>query len=298
MKRFVAVLGIVGISGIAVVTIFESTCRRSPDSESPIIARVGRSILTLDNLRQRIPPEYSKTITREQRINYVKQWIDNELLYYEATRRKIHKEPVIRSRVARMKKDLLTAELISRTVSASNSFSATEEAVRAYYEQHKDFYIRDSDVVKYLDIVVDNLKTAWVVRNMVTPDNFADLALRYSRSPVQDSSSASFVPLNRLPEAVASIIFRIRANGTTSPIQMPDGYHIIRVLDKRNAGDTCLVEEVRDEIVSTLSARAQKRRVQDFVAKLRDKTDYEYHFDLIGRHDGRGPTAQTLPDTG
>ena len=137
-------------------------------TESPIIARVGRAVLTLDDLYDRIPPEYNDYISREQKINYVKQWIDTELLFQEAFRKKIHREPEIRSRLRQMKKDLLSSEMISRYASAPVKNPVSEDVIRAYYDAHKDTFIRESDVIKYIEIVVRDQKTAWEVHRMIT----------------------------------------------------------------------------------------------------------------------------------
>ena len=261
------------------------TCEKLSKPDSPVIARVGRSVLTLEDLNKSIPSEYSSRISREQRINYVKQWIDTELLYQEALRQKIDKEIDIRLRLEKMKKDLLGAEMISRNSFGTNKQKFSEEAINNYYEQHKESFIRESDVVKYIEIVVDNVKTGWKVRNMITQNNFLELAAQFSTIPVRDPNTAPYIPLNSLPPELSSVIFTIRINGTTSPIKLPDGVRIVRVLDKQNAGDTCLVEEVKDEIVSALSTQSQKKDIENLLADLRQKTDYEFHFELISKGD-------------
>lgn len=273
------------VVSILLFTFF--SCEKISKPDSPIIARVGRSVLTLDDLNKSIPSEYSSRITREQRINYVKQWIDTELLYQEALRQKIDKEIDIRMRLEKMKKDLLGAEMISRNSFATNKQKFSEEAISSYYEQHKESFIRESDVVKYIEIIVDNVKPGWKIRNMVTQNNFLELAAQFSTIPVQDPNTAPYIPLNNLPPEISSVIFGIRINGTTSPIKLPDGVHIVRVLDKQNAGDTCLVVEIKDEIVSALSTQSQKKDIENLLADLRQKTDFEFHFELITQGDDK-----------
>ena len=50
-------------------------------SSSPVIVRIGKSVLTVEDLYKSIPPEYADRISPEQNVNYVKQWIQTELLY-------------------------------------------------------------------------------------------------------------------------------------------------------------------------------------------------------------------------
>lgn len=250
-------------------------------THSPIVARVGKSVLTLDDLFKRIPPEYSDRITREQMINYVKQWMDTELLYQEAIRQKINHEKEIRERLEKMKKDLLSAEMISRNSISSGNNIIPQPAIEAYYEANKESFIRETDVVKYIEIVVEDLKSAWNVRNMVTTDNFLDLAVRFSKVPVQDPRSVSYISIDMLPQEMADVISNIRVSGTTAPFNMSDGYHIIRILDKQKAGTTSMLEEVRDDIIGILSTDAQKKDIETLLSNLRLKMDYEFHFDLI-----------------
>lgn len=268
----------------AVLGVF--VCRKKPDS--PVIARIGNSVLTLDDLYESIPREYRNKITREQNIRYVKQWIDNELLYQEALRRKIHKEEKIRSRLQKMKRDLLCAEMISRYSVGREDSRITKTMVAKYYEAHKDSFVREEDVFKFSEIVVEDLKTAWQVRNKVTADNFLDLAARYSDLPVLDPRSVPYVPLGEIPPALAGTVPRIRAGGTTSPIKTESGYSIVRVWDKQPAGSVCALSEVRDDIVNRLSAEMQKREIERMLSDLRTKVDYEYNFDAIP-----GPPAGT-----
>lgn len=266
---------------ISFLVLLGTNCDYFNKSESPVIARVGKSILTLDDLNKSIPENYSDKITKKQRINYVKQWIDTELLYQAALKKKIHKEKKIKQRLKQMKKDLLGAEMISRLTTNFKNAVVTEEEIQTYYSEKKDSFIRKNDVIKYVEIVVDNLATGWKVRNLVKDDNFLDLASKFSIVQVQDPRSAHFVPINDLPKEISDVAFRIRINGTTSPIKLEDGVHIVRVLDKQSANEVSLLEEVYDDILSTLSTQKQRQQMEFMLSDLRNKTDYEFNFDII-----------------
>jgi len=80
------------VTGIAVLQCTQK-------DTSPVIAKVGNEILTLDELKRNMPVEYRDQFSKEQNINYVKQWRDTELLFQEAVRNKIDKEPEIKKRL-------------------------------------------------------------------------------------------------------------------------------------------------------------------------------------------------------
>jgi hypothetical protein len=266
---------------IAALAVSAAVISCQKGSDSPVVARVGRSVLTLEELHESIPPEYSDNISREQMINYVKKWMDTELLYQEALRRKVHKEEKIRARLEKMKKDLLGAELISRVPLSDGKSQIAEEEARAYFEQRKDSFVREEDALRFVEIVVDGAKTAWNVRNQVTSDNFLDLAVRYSKSPVQDPRAVPFIPLSSLPPQIEKAIGNLREGGTSLPVEMDDGYHIVRVIEKAQEGEHFQFQEIRDEIMSTLYADLQVRQLDKLLSDLRLKTDCELDLNLI-----------------
>lgn len=248
---------------------------------SPVIARVGKSILTIDDLNKSIPPEYNNAITHEQNINYVKQWIHTELLYREAIQRKIDREQQMKNRLKEMKKNLLAAEMINRYSTLNESSIIDDNIINEYYSKHKEEFIRESDVAKYLEVIVDDQKTAWHIIRNTDSDNFLDFASNYSKLPVSDLSYVPYIALENIPPDIAQAISSCRINGITRPIYSEMGYHVILVLDKLEKGGICLQEEVKDEIINRLSTKMQKQSLENLLSELRLKTDVEFNVDLI-----------------
>jgi parvulin-like peptidyl-prolyl isomerase len=284
------------IAALCIYAVFFVSCRKAP--QSPAIARVGKQVLTLEELYRSIPPEYSDFITREQMINYIKQWIDTELLYAEAQRQKIDREPEIRARLAKMAKDLLSAEVINRNAASSNNVEISGQTIQAYFEAHKGAFTREHDVIKYIEIIVGDMKTAWLVRNQVTDLNFMSLAATYSKAPLCHPDSAPYIPVRALPPVIAEVAMQIRIGGTTAPIQMPDGCHIIRVLDKQKAGTASELSEVRDDILTALTAETHGKEIEALLSDLRLKMDCEFHFDRIPEKSTGSATFLPETDTG
>ena len=255
------------------------SCRQK--IQGPIVAKVGRHVLTLDDLYKSIPPEYSDFITREQMINYVKQWIDNEILYEEALRQKIDKEDAIKVRLMRMKQDLLCAEMINRNSISSQNIQISDDMIQNYYNENKNKFLREKDAARYIQIVVEEATTAWSVRTQVTPDNFLFLASKYSKIPVADPRTVPYVNISEIPPQIAQEIATIRAKGTSNPIKTDLGYHIIHVLDKQPKGSIRGIEEVRDEIVNVLSTKTQNAAIEQMLSGLRSKMAVEVHLEVV-----------------
>ena len=246
-----------------------------------MIARVGKAVLTVEDFNNSIPPEYSDQLTLEQNINYVKQWIDTELLFQEAMRKKIDREPQIRNRLEKMKKDLLAAEMMSRNSSVEKASPIDEKAIHAYFELNKDNFIREHDVAKYLEIVVTDSRTAWYISKNATTDNFLTLAAEYSQQPYPESINVPYIALDDVQPEIRQAIIATSVDATSTPVKSDLGYHIIRVIDKLDKGGICKEDEVWEDIVNQLTANFQKEKVEQLISDLRLKTNVEFNSDLI-----------------
>ncbi len=259
-----------------VVSILVFSGCKEPD-KSPVVARVGNSELTVDDMYKSIPSEYSDQITREQNITYVKQWIDTELLYREALRSKLDKDKDIIKRLEKIKKDLLAAEIISRA--SSRSVVIDKDIVESYYNQHKTELIREKDVVKFLEIVVDSTQTAASIKTAATADNFSSLAVQHSKLPFSDSGA--YVPIEDVQPEIRSVIESAKTAGIYGPVKTEVGYHVILLQEKLEKGGQCTLEEAWEEITTLLSTKAQKENLEKLLSDLRLKNDVEFSFDQL-----------------
>lgn len=266
----------------AVCLCVSMACTSQP--KSPVVAKVGSSVLTLDELYKTIPPEYSDFITREQIVNYVKRWIDNKILYHEALRLKIDKEEIMRDRMRRMREDLLCAEMTSRSSMPLQEIRVPEDQIVQYYNDNKSKFVRDKNVAKYVQIVCDDAATAWKVRSLVTQEKFMVSAAQYSKVPLPDVKSIPYVKLDDLPSELSQEIATTRVRGITNVIKTGTMYCIVNVIDKQPMGTMCQLDEVRDDIVSVLAAKMQNAALERLISTLRSKMIVEAHLDVIAGH--------------
>ena len=271
-----------------IITLFIS-CQKT--SDSPVIARVGKSTLTLSDFKECIPPEYTSLITEEENINYVRQWIDAELFYQEALRQKIDKEKDIKKRLIKMKKDLLSAELLNRISLNTSSLQIENNLIHQYYEKNKDTFKREKNIAKYIEIFVSDSKVAWYITKNANSENILTLAAEYSQNPVPENMNIPFVPIENIPVEIRSTIQSMQ-NGTISiPIKTDIGYHVLYLIEKLDKGGICSEDEVKDDIIYILSNNIQKERINNFLSELRLKTNIEFNNDVIKNYLKQDPSS-------
>lgn len=252
-----------------------------PQDDSPVVAQVGDATLTLQQLEQSIPSEYAGQVRRDHKISNVKRWIDQELLYQEALRQKLHRTKAIRSRLEKMKKELLCAELLSKAPLNERQIQISDEMIRNYFEKNREQFVRDQDVYRFMQIVVNDYAQAATIRSRVSGDNFADLAAENSIVPLEDVRSITYAKADEIPSAIVSTLSSLTVGSTTAPIKTEQGYHIVQLIDKQAQGSSCTIDEVRAQIVDRLTSTLQKQKTEEYLSSLRLKTVVTHSFDHI-----------------
>jgi peptidyl-prolyl cis-trans isomerase C len=106
---------------------------------------------------------------------------------------------------------------------------------------------------------------------------FADAAAKYS----QDAATAAnggemgFLTRDSLPKSFADALFNTKP-GTVSPaMESQSGYHILKALELRPAGQSTL-EEIRSALRQSLEENAKQSARQKYVENLKSKAVIEY----------------------
>jgi tetratricopeptide (TPR) repeat protein len=108
------------------------------------VAQIGDRIINmgeLDNEIQKLPSEQQKQYRndKEAKLNFLKQYVHNELLYQMAKRSSLHKDPKLRERVEDLEKMLLVQMIYQERV--MDKINVEPEDVRLFFKAHKDEYI-------------------------------------------------------------------------------------------------------------------------------------------------------------
>jgi parvulin-like peptidyl-prolyl isomerase len=262
-----------------VLSLAVSGCSRK--TQSPVVARVGDAVLTVADLEASIPVEYRDRITREQNVNYVKQWIDTELLYQEALKRKYHKDEQIRARVESMRRDLLSADLLTRENIESGETSVTDTMVQQYYQQNRETFVRPREVVRVMQMVLETFPLAQSVKAQATPASFARLAEQHGAGQAEEVALVPFVPLEELPVEFKTALRDVKTGVTVGPIPMEDGFYLLHLVDRQPPGSVATLDEVRETILERLNSQVQKRAIERFLSQLRMRTNVTYNFAAI-----------------
>ncbi|WP_347489683.1 SurA N-terminal domain-containing protein [Desulfoscipio sp. XC116] len=116
-----------------------------------------------------------------------------------------------------------------------------------------------------------------VVNKVASGADFGELAKQYSDDTGSKDNSGQYPPFSKgsgFAEEFENAAFDLQESGqyTAEPVKTSFGYHIIR-LDKIIPAKTHTLNEVKDQIATSLHSEKVNRKVGEYIQDLRDKAD-------------------------
>jgi len=164
---------IIALAAAAAITV--AGCAKQ-QSKGQVIARVNGAALTDQDFYDMLPqelstmqPGYKEAWIAANKDEAIKQWVRTELLYQEALKRGINKEPKVAKVLKEWPKIILMNEMEKRELNGCPV--VTEAEAKEYFSKHEQEYQSE---VKLAEIVVATRNEAAAVKAAL--DNGADFA--------------------------------------------------------------------------------------------------------------------------
>ncbi len=257
------------------------SCGTKEKKEEDVIVSIGTEKLTLKKLDREIPDFMKDSISKEQINNFIQQWIENELIYQGALKLGMDLEEDYRRDLERAKKNLLIKKYLDHYLQEEVEIS-DEEAFK-YYESNKENFQVPEDQIHALHILLETKVEAEAARNRILQgEDFVKVAKELSIDYQKKGRiELDYFSRNDVVSDVAARIFSYRVGSVTRPIQSDFGYHIFKILDKREKGETISFEEAREKIDSRLKSKKKKILFQELITDLRKKIIVKKNEDVL-----------------
>jgi parvulin-like peptidyl-prolyl isomerase len=221
-------------------------------------------------------------ITRDNLPKILDKWVSNTLMYQEAVRRGIEKEPQVQAHLKRLERDYLVNELLDRLTS---NVKIGQDAAMQYYNLHKAEF---SYEVKIQRIVMsDSLMAAQTLAELKAGADFTKLAKERSQDVALEPGTESRYFARNIGDprmggdpAIAEAIFTLEPGQISNVIPSQEGFQIIKLIDKKKVKADVSFAEARDEIEAILSYRRSQAVVDSALTALREKAKIELKPDV------------------
>ena len=264
------------------------------EQRATVVARIGDHTITLGEIEARLAREpavvRSQFASIQKRKEYLTSLVQFELLAAEAARRGLATDPEV---LEAAKQAMVRKFLADAAVDAVKPESFTDADLKAYYDANPGLYHKPEQVEVSHILVKDaataeriakelrsasegapaKLVVAWndyvgrLSQDQATIPYLGSLGL-VSRTPPPGATPADLERLARVPaEVIAAAMGReIFTIGT--PVQSPEGWHVLMVTSKIPAVDKAL-DDVRESVRTRLVKRERDLRRQKLVDDLR-----------------------------
>lgn len=194
-----------------------------------------------------------------------------------------------------IRRELSIQKLLNREV--TSKITITDSDIAAFYASHKaqfdvpepQYHVAQIVVTPYPDPGIHNLessdattlaqakaKVAMLEAKLASGADFSQLAMDYSEnSSGQNGGDLGFIPessLNQTNPAMKKAVLSLKPGQVSQPILLKDGYHIIKLIAKEQAGQRPLSDpQVQQSIRQTLESRREELLRAAYLTSSRDQ---------------------------
>lgn len=259
------------------------------EKKGGVVAQVNKENLTEEDV-ERVFSQYD-TVTIEQKKDYVLRWIDNELIYQEAKRRRFDQNQNLKRDIKDMIKDLVVVNFLQKEF--GEKIFASEKEAEEFYQKNKEKFRRETDEVCASQILLAKKEDAdSAFKRIKKGEPFSRVANRMSidfETREKGGDIGCFDRLSVHPQ-IAEQAFSHKIGEVTKPFQTEWGWHILFIKDKKKKGTEREFELVKAQIFSYLDDQKRKEKVESFLKKLKKKAKIE-------RYGWAGSSSEEIEDT-
>jgi len=212
-----------------------------------------------------------------------------------------------------IRNQIMTQRVIGQEVGSKINVPRPE--IEKYYEEHKTEFVRDEQIFlrqilistegKGPDqVVAAEKKAKEIVARARKGEKFGELARDYS-DDAETARSGGEMPAfkkGQLRTEIEEVVFKAKKGFVTDPIKMANGFLILRVEDRYEAGQAAL-SDVENEITEVLYNPRMMPKLRDYLTKLREEAFLEIRGGFVdsgaapGKDTSWKDPAQLKPET-
>jgi parvulin-like peptidyl-prolyl isomerase len=245
---------------------FFAACQRQ-ESPQEVVVRVGSEALTVADIANEIPLQLQGRITKSELQEYVARWADSQILFQEARRRKLDQSEGVRRELRRLERELVVNIFLEQEL--NKPFPLSDEEIERYYNDNRQSFVRETKEVRvwYLKVGM-KARADSLVAALREGADFSRLVHRYA---IGDSATWDlFLTEEETAPTIASAVFTMTPGAVSRPIQLEDGYHIFKMIEKHDAGSLRPLAAVREKIVARIQSEKRQERYKQLLAELKN----------------------------
>jgi parvulin-like peptidyl-prolyl isomerase len=234
-------------------------------SDDDLVAEYGERKITWAEVKEQMSLPIN-TLSLDRRLEALNSRIDNDLMDSKGREAGLDKDPVYLARVGEFQKTRLVN--LHRT-QLIEQLEPDDEALRDYYDTHKA-NIEFKERRKILMVVLESEEQAQSVKAKIENGEITiyQAAMEYSIHPNAKQNLGDFGWVTQgtgFPE-LDKVTFALGPDELGGPVESPAGWHLVKVMDVRDARFTDIDEEATRKATRRLYL---KEKLSDYTVELR-----------------------------
>mgnify|MGYP000020591313 CR=1 FL=1 len=235
--------------------------------EKDVIAVIGKYTLTKEKYRiikEYMQEKYDVKLDAEQEQEFLEYLINRKLMALEAREKGYAEKTDVKMKYEWDFDDIVSHDFYKDNIEAKSKVTASD--ARDYYNKNKSDFVE----VKAQHILIKNKDLAKsIYKKIIGGESFDDLAKKYSEDEVTKSSGGNlgYFTKGMMVKEFEDAAFALGKDQLSEPIKTIYGYHIIKVLDKRQIS----FEESKDKIINMVQNKKLKNKFDSVLNELKSK---------------------------
>jgi hypothetical protein len=246
-------------------------------AKGPVVARINNISIGMDDLNDEITiynanvpddrPEL-KIVTRDQKVNYLKnELVRRALIYQHALDQGLDRNEEVRQIIEKNKRDLMVLQDIK---DIAKNINVTSKEVEDYYNTYKE-QLKEPEERQISEIIVNSEQEAKnILIQLLQGGDFAALAGSSSKaSSAKDGGNLGFIQKGKKSAQFDAVAFSdsLDIGKVSSVFKTSEGYSIIK-LEAKRGGKQKPLSEMWDDIHRGLVFVKQQQALEELIGKL------------------------------
>lgn len=269
---------------LAIILLF--ACAKKEEKQASYLAKVGNSVITEADMERELKslPDFVQKMFEGPggKEKFLQELIKRELLYQEALKKGIDKDPAYQRKLEDFKKINLVGLLLEKEIESKEKVSDKE--IKDYYEKHKEDFAPVTQVRLSHIVVKTEGEAQKALESLKKGEDFARLAKKISIDTVSAKKGGDLGYLSRgsIPPELRVVVAKLKIGEISEPIKTKSGYEIVKVIDKK-VGQVIEFDKVKNLISQNILAEKQKVSFDSYVEGLKKKYKVEINKEAVSK---------------
>ncbi len=264
-----AIYRFLALVAVSIGAVLAAGCDRS--DPAPVIAQVGNATLTVEDLRDTIPAETMRNSTRDDLLEYINQWVREELLFQAAVSMGYGRDDRVAQRIEEARRGILVDIFLEDELDL-RPFIA-ENQIADFYQNNLDTFKRTENEVSVEILWFDESADGEAARRAaVEGRSFAEIAADTSFGSVTADLVQGYLTRGELGDDLGDAVFALTRSNLSDLIRTGNDYALVNILDRKDAETVRTLEEVRNEIIMRQTSDLWEMKLEELLRRLLEQS--------------------------